>query len=42
MKMKTGYILKVAVKIKYDEGKYLAYHLEYGGHYMLLFLGQHC
>ena len=24
MKMKTGYTFKVAVKIKYDEGKYLA------------------
>lgn len=38
MPIKTGQIHRVAVKIKYDEGKYLAQHLEYSDHDMLLFL----
>ena len=42
MKMKTGYIFKVVVKIKYDEVKYLANHIEYSDHYMLILLDQHC
>ena len=37
MQMETGQMCRVVVKIKYDEAKYLAQHLEYSDHYMLGF-----